>query len=79
MNIQNKIQLISTNNEFLQRFKDTWGVGKKRSDQARRLVDGDIHLPEDKDAIIGMAIIVNIQLALSHLESQELEVSIGDE
>lgn len=75
INRQKKMGLISLRDETLQLFKEIWGVGKNRTEQARRLIDGNINLEVDRDAIIGMAMLVNAELALNEIELKELEKS----
>jgi len=69
----NKIKTIQLQDELLQQIKQVWRVGRDRSDQARRLVDGNINLDTDKDAIQALAAFVNLQLVLNEYELREIK------
>jgi len=74
MDIKNKVLLIKHRDDYLKKLKDAWGIGANMSDQARRLVDGDINIDIDRGAIQAMAIVINTQLALDKIELEELEI-----
>lgn len=71
MERKTRIRLIHHRDDMIQRIKACWGVGAKRNKQARRLVDGDIDLGKDRDAIRVIASIVNCQIAL---DTEELKL-----
>lgn len=75
---KNRAIMIHHRDDMLQQIKACWGTGKNRTKQAKRLVDGDIDLEKDRDAIVALACVVNLQLALDEIELKELESSDND-
>lgn len=73
MEIKSRIQMIHHHDELFQRIKDFWGTGINRSKQARRLVDGDIDLDRDKEAIQALAMVVNLQIALDEAVNLQID------
>lgn len=67
-----KSQLINKRDSLLTKVRDTWGVGKLRSEQAKRLERGEIIVEKDKDAIKAIALLISMELAISQLELLEL-------
>lgn len=72
MKRKTRIRMMHHRDDLLQRIKEFWGKGTNRSKQARRLVDGDIELPADKDAIQALAMVVNLQIALDDEELKDI-------
>lgn len=72
-NLKYKLQLIHLRDEYSRQLKEAWGVGPSKSNQAKRLEDGDIRLETDIHAIRVLAMIVNTQFILDNVELKELE------
>lgn len=67
-----KTQIINKRDDLLSRLRDTWGVGKSRSEQAKRLEQGIIDPKRDGDAVKALALFVNMELAINAIELLEL-------